>query len=149
MVRFIASPGRRSLFAIAALTQPRDSVVYRATPQAALTYAEQSIPRPGVLPPQTYGVDSIDAARSRIACRSASDGSFDWGSARPGSAVPGRTSTSSGAGAAGAFGPFGSARSESSDARTIGPSVAQSSSTVTARAANRRSVPPATKDRLK
>src|SRR5256885_3657120 len=135
MVRFIASPGRRSLFAIGALTQPRDSVVYRATPQAALTYAEQSIPRPGVLPPQTYGVDSIAAARSRIACRTASDGSVDWGSA-DGSAGPGRTTTTSGGvGAAGAFGPFGSARSESSDARTIGPSVAQSSSPVTARAA--------------
>src|SRR5438067_13315269 len=106
MVRFIASPGRRSLFAIGALTQPRDSVVYRATPQAALTYAEQSMPRPGVLPPQTYGVDSIDAARSKIACRRTSDGSVDSGSAGAGAAGTGRT-TSAGAGAAGAFGPFG------------------------------------------
>src|SRR5207245_5145832 len=113
IVRFIASPGRRSFLVIGALTQPSASVVYRATPQAALTYAEQSMPRPGALPPQTYGVDSIDAARSRIVWRSASDGSAGSGSAGPGSAGAGRTT--SGAGAAGAFGPFGSARSESSD----------------------------------
>src|SRR5207244_4293816 len=102
----------------------------------------------GALPPQTYGVDSIDAARSRIVWRSASDGSFDWGSAGAGAAGPCRT-ISDGAGTAGAFGPFGSARSESSDARTIGPSVAQSSSAVTARAASRRSVSRATKYRVK
>ncbi|HVR89162.1 MAG TPA: hypothetical protein VHG53_06420 [Candidatus Limnocylindria bacterium] len=36
-VRFIASPGRSSSFAIASATQPMESVVYRETPQAALT----------------------------------------------------------------------------------------------------------------
>src|SRR5437867_96619 len=115
--RFIASPERSSSFAIGKLTQPIDSVVYRATPQAALTYAEQSIPRPGVLPPHTYGVDSIEAARSRIDCRIARDAS---GGAAGASATGCSTTGGGGGGAAGAFGPFGSARKESKDARMTG-----------------------------
>src|SRR5438552_1363560 len=139
---FMASPERRSSLPIGKLTQPIDSVVYRATPQAALTYAEQSIPRPGELPPQTYGVESTAAARSRIAWRMTSDAS-GGGAAASGAGCS--TTGAGGGGAAGAFGPFGSARNESKDARMTGASAAQLSSAVTARMTRRRSVSRATK----
>src|SRR5207237_4544697 len=73
VVRLSASPGRSSSFEIACEMFQIESVEYRSTPHARLSQAEQSIPVFVELPPHTYGMFSIDAARDRISPRIARD----------------------------------------------------------------------------
>src|SRR5256885_1950314 len=111
VVRLRASPGRSCSFEIACETFQIESVEYRSTPQARLSQAEQSIPVFVELPPHTYGMFSIDAARDRISPRIARDGSATaaskTGAGRVGSSI-----------ASGPFAFVGSALNVASDERS-------------------------------
>src|SRR5256885_2136836 len=93
VVRLSASPGRSSSFEIACEMFQIESVEYRSTPHARLSQAEQSIPVFIELPPHTYGMFSIDAARDRISPRIVSDGSATAASKTGAGRVGGNTAS--------------------------------------------------------